>query len=53
MNYNHLDSFGKNNLASEKTITIERVIDGDTVVYKNEDISQSVRMLGIISIFKK
>jgi micrococcal nuclease len=47
MNYTSLDSFVTKNLSNEKTIDVQRVIDGDTVVYKNGDISQSVRLLGI------
>jgi micrococcal nuclease len=47
MNYTSLDSFVTKNISPETTIQVSRVIDGDTVVYKNGNISQSVRMLGI------
>jgi endonuclease YncB( thermonuclease family) len=46
-NYNSFDGWVTKNISPETTITVSRVIDGDTVVYKNGDISQSVRMLGI------
>ncbi len=47
MNYTSLNTFVTKNVSNEETIVVDRVIDGDTVVYKNGNISQSVRMLGI------
>jgi endonuclease YncB( thermonuclease family) len=46
-NYNSFDGWITKNISPETTIQVSRVIDGDTVVYKNGNISQSVRMLGI------
>lgn len=46
-NYTSLDSFVTRTFSNEETIIIDRVIDGDTVVYKTGNISQSVRLLGI------
>ncbi|MCX6750545.1 MAG: thermonuclease family protein [Candidatus Pacearchaeota archaeon] len=53
MNYTSLDSFVTKNISPEESITVSRVIDGDTVVYKNGEISQSVRLLGINTPEKK
>jgi endonuclease YncB( thermonuclease family) len=47
MNYTSLNTFVVKNISPESTIIVNRVIDGDTVVYKNGNISQSVRLLGI------
>ncbi|MCX6750245.1 MAG: hypothetical protein NTZ83_02210 [Candidatus Pacearchaeota archaeon] len=43
MNYTSLDSFVTKNISPEETITVSRVIDGDTVVVDGV----SVRLLGI------
>jgi endonuclease YncB( thermonuclease family) len=44
INYNHLDSFVIKNFDNQETITVERVIDGDTIVDNND---LHYRLLGI------
>lgn len=44
LNYSLIDSFLSKNLSNEKTIQIERVIDGDTVV---DTDGLHYRLLGI------
>jgi hypothetical protein len=44
INYNYLNGFATNNFSNQRTISVERVIDGDTIV-DTDDLHY--RMLGI------